>query len=245
VPPARASTPEKTTASASSRLQVSPGRVEWFGDSLTESSVTELGAAFAARFDRQWSLEVSSFGGTALCDWTAAIRDTLHSQAKPALIVLAFYGNNFTPCMGARSPDRPTIEQGSTEFYARYRSAMEQVTGWSSQSGVPVVWVQSPPRASNVSGGPVGVRDGLDALAHEQGWPVLEAGEALADANGDFSLWLPCDVDDGAACFGGRVKVRSDDRVHFEPAVDPGAASPGSRRWAEAAIALVAATVGG
>ena len=73
---------------------------------------------------------MSSFGGTALCDWTAAIRDTLRSQAKPALLVLAFYGNNYTPCMGADSPDLPTIEQGSTEFYARYRSAMEQVTGW-------------------------------------------------------------------------------------------------------------------
>jgi hypothetical protein len=188
---------------------------------------------------------VSSFGGTALCDWTTAIHDALHSQPKPALVVLAFYGNNSTPCMGADSPDRATIDQGSASFYARYRSAMEQITTWSSQTSVPVVWVQSPPRAANVPGGPVGVRDRLDALAREQGWPVLAAGQALADANGDYSRWLPCDGDDGAACIAGRVKVRADDRVHFEPAADPREASPGARRWAEAAVALIAATVDG
>jgi hypothetical protein len=73
---------------------------------------------------------------------------------------------------------------------------------------------------------------------------VLAAGEALANTDGAFALWLPCDAYDGSACIAGRVKVRSDDRVHFAPAVDPSEASPGSRRWADAAVALIADVVG-
>ena len=233
-----------TSSAELSSVTVAPGRVEWFGDSLTASSVAELRAAFASAFGWGWSLEVSSFGGTALCDWTAEIHDALRSQVRPALIVLAFYGNNFTPCMGAVSPERPTIEQGSPGFYDRYRSAIEQVARWSDQTGVPVIWVQAPPRAPEVAGGPVGVRDGLDALAREQGWPVLEAGRALADRTGGFAAWLPCDRLDGSACIDGQVKVRSDDLVHFEPSADPGEFSPGSRRWADEAFALIADTVG-
>ena len=83
------------------------------------------------------------------------------------------------------------------------------------------------------------MRNGLDELALEQGWPVLEAGRAVADGNGTFAMWLPCDELDGVACVAGRVKVRADDRVHFEPSADPTGTSPGSRRWAEAAMALL------
>ena len=218
-----------------------PGRVEWFGDSLTESSVAELHTAFEATFGQPWSLEVSSFGGTALCDWLPAIRDTLQSQVKPALLILAFYGNNLTPCMGAET--QVTIAQGSTGFYGRYRSAMEQVAAWSAEARVPVVWVQTPPRAANVPGGPIGVRDGLDALAREQGWRVLRAGLAVADPKGNFAAWLPCDRLDGSACVDGQVKVRSDDHVHFEPPANPSEVSPGSRRWATEAVALLADSV--
>jgi hypothetical protein len=210
---------------------------------LTESSVVELHTAFHATFARPWRLKVSSFGGTALCDWLPAISNALRNEPTPSLLVLSFYGNNFTPCMGAVEPDRSTIAQGSSAFFARYRSAMERVTAWSAAARVPVVWVQSPPRAANVPGGPVGVRDGLDELALEQGWPVLEAGRAVADRYGIFAMWLPCNEFDGQACADGQVKIRSDDLVHFEPSSDPAGVSPGSRRWAAEAIALLADTI--
>lgn len=117
---------------------------------------------------------------------------------------------------------------------------MDQVTAWSVEAGVPVVWVQSPPRAANVPGSPIGVRDGLDTLALEEGWPVLEAGRAVADRNGTFAARLPCDELDGPAFVDGQVKVRSNDQVHFEPSPDPAGGSPGSRRWAAEAVALLA-----
>ena len=221
------------------RPTVAPGPVVWIGDSLTESSVAELQTAFETAFGRPWSLKVSAFGGTALCDWLPAIDTALRNELTPSLLVLAFYGNNFTPCMGADRPDRVTIAQGSAAFFARYRAAMDQVTAWSVETRVPVVWVQSPPRAANVPGSPIGVRDRLDELALEQRWPVLEAGRAVADGNGTFAMWLPCSELDGAACVAGRVKVRADDRVHFEPSADPTGTSPGSRRWAAAAMALL------
>jgi hypothetical protein len=187
-------------------------------------------------------LEVASFGGTALCDWLPAISDALRDEPTPSLLVLAFYGNNFTRCMGAGS-DGVTTAQGSSAFFARYRSAMEQVTAMSAEAGVPVVWVQSPPRSASVAGGPVGVRDGLDALALAQGWPVLDAGRAVADRNGDFAMWLACDELDGPACVAGKVKARSDDLVHFERGPDSSGMSPGSRRWATEAVALLADTI--
>ena len=68
---------------------------------------------------------------------------------------------------------------------------------------------------------------------------VPEGITLLADGNGTFAMWLPCSELDGAACVAGRVKVRADDRVHFEPSADPTGTSPGSRRWAEAAMALL------
>lgn len=250
-PPARTSPPApvteapghaSTSTTGRSRPTVTPGQVVWFGDSLTDSSVVELHAAFHTTFARPWRLKVSSFGGTALCDWLPAISNALRSDANPSLLVLAFYGNNFTRCMGA-GPDGVTIAQGSADFFARYRSAMDQVTAMSVETGVPVVWVQSPPRSASVAGGPVGVRDGLDALALEQGWPVLEAGQAVADRNGTFAIWLPCDEFDGPACVDGQVKVRSDDRVHFEPGPDRTGMSPGSRRWATKAVTLLADTI--
>ena len=219
-------------------LRFGAGRVEWFGDSLTESSETELRAAFAESFGPDAELEVTSFGGTALCDWLDVIDERLRAEPAPAVLVMSFYGNNFTGCMGAAGDDQPGFAQGSAEFYEAYASAMDQVDLWASAAGVPVAWVQAPPRSIGVDGGPVEVRDAMTDLAAERGWPILHAGEALAGSDGGFTMWLPCDDGEAAVCVDGLVKVRSDDLVHFEPGVDGPA--PGSRRWSEAAMALLA-----
>ena len=81
------------------------------------------------------------------------------------------------------------------------------------------------------------VRDTLTGLAERHGWPVLPAGEALAGPDGGFSMWLPCSSPAEDGCVDGQVKVRNDDLVHFAKAAD--GSTPGSDRWAEAAMGLL------
>lgn len=220
------------------QLEFEPGTVAWFGDSLTQSSEATLVGAFDERFDDRYDLAVSSFGGTALCDWLSHIDTALSSDDPPAALVLSFYGNNFTPCMGAAG-EAPGHAQGSSDFYDVYASSMDLVAARAAAAGVPVAWVQAPPRSPGVVGGPVEVRDALTELAADRGWPILEAGEALAGSDGGFAMWLPCSAAEAATavCVDGQVKVRHDDLVHFEFGADGSA--PGSQRWAAAAMDLL------
>jgi hypothetical protein len=66
-----------------------------YGDSLTWEAKDFLAVLGAAN---GMATDVRSFGGTATCDWFADMRTHL-LKVRAKVVVLAFSGNNITPCM--------------------------------------------------------------------------------------------------------------------------------------------------
>lgn len=202
------------------------GPVAMFGDSITQSASSELRLMYAADHPGS-SLTVSAMGGTALCDWVPRIRQAIARPAaeRPAAIVLAWNGNNLTPC--AAQPI------GSAAFLASYRTAMDQVAEAARTSGVTVVWAKTLVRAETDPA--PGLNETFATMAEAHGWKVVDASRAVADTHGRWTKTLPCLTWETAAqgCTDGRIDVRSSDRTHFGPD-DGNPYSSGRIRWATA-----------
>lgn len=207
------------------------GPVIVFGDSLAWQSrdyLKFLGEANGL------PIQVKAAGGTAACDWVASIRTALEAPTKPRLIVLEFWGNNLTPCMGA-SKEQPTgYPLGSQTYLAKYRESLNAIRSAASKAGVPVVWAASPPR--HYADADPDLNTVFEDMARRRGWRVIPSGEAVADAKGRWVRRLPCSDHDNAtrSCVSGVVEVRAADHVHFATASS--GELPGALRWAEAVI---------
>src|SRR6185436_2827673 len=106
--PARAKTRSPHTAASGARRGVSV-----YGDSL---ALTTWGYVQRIAADRGQPFHGGAYGGTALCDWLPAIKHTLQAD-RPAFVVLAFAGNNLTPCTRAADGRR----QVRAPLVAKYR----------------------------------------------------------------------------------------------------------------------------
>lgn len=92
-------------------------------------------AALAARIP---VLYRHAFPGTAICDWLPQLRTQLANE-HPKTVVLAFAGNNLTPCM------RPGGRMLSgAELAGKYHRDAAQALGYAQTYGAQLVLVRTP-----------------------------------------------------------------------------------------------------
>lgn len=205
------------------------GHVMFVGDSITWSSRDNLVWGFALKAKGKVSFK--AVGGTAPCDVAESVKASLRSSSRPDRLVMQWFGNNLTACMGAKA-GIGGHEPGSPAFMEAYRKPLAEIASVARSNGVQVVWASSPPHHPTKPAPELNAR--LADMARGFGWRVVDAGAAVSN-NGQWTLTLPCRADEPAkgVCKAGRAQVRSNDLVHF---VQFGGYNPGAWRWAEAVI---------
>ena len=251
-PPRQVSAPSDPGADAGP-----PPTVLIYGDSLLWEAQDQVRSLIGDGA----TVELESFGGTALCDY--ADRSVERARVTGArLVVFQFSGNAFTPCMqGARDLD---------VIAERYRADAEAVTAQLASIGAAVAFVTPPPslvcrpdaaktfdeRADGAL--PAGCRDRVHPLeavyrdvaedGRDRGFAVtaVDGTRNLTGPAGGWTKVLPCDADEGPAqgCVDGLIDVRAADNGHFCPQVATSSAGviPGCLTYS-AGAARFAATI--
>jgi hypothetical protein len=160
-------------------------------------------------------LDYHGYPGKALCDYLNEIPQAVRT-ARATVVVVEFSGNIFTPCMEGVPGD---------DVYKKYRDDGEKLlTSLDAEVGTTILFASAPspldPR-----------RQTAEINAAWQNFSTLypsrvrfvNAAEALNDSTGKATMMLPCLDVEGAeqGCVDGKIKVRSDDGVHFCPTNNP------------------------
>ncbi len=185
-----------------------------YGDSLGWEARHAFADSFADRPDVE--VYTRTFGGTAICDWLAAMADDAASLA-PGIVVIEFSGNNFTPCMHG-TDGVPVTGPAIAERYAVDASA---VIATFAPIGTHVVFASAP--LSGPTPQAVGrINDVYRAVAarHDGVW-FADAGAAVLSGD-EYTITLPCLSSE--PCEGGYNSdglpvnvVRAPDGIHFCP----------------------------
>jgi hypothetical protein len=221
VPPGAVTRAPKTASPSAQR------GVAVFGDSLTLQAWAYLQRIAA---DRGQPFDGGAYGGTALCDWLGGIHKVL-SREHPAALVLAFAGNNLTPCTLTPSGKR----RFGADLVTRYRADAQQAIAEAAVAHTKVFLV-----------GPAAMRDPVwndDATrlrtmlrtlaAHHAGVEYLDAHAVLSPDG--FQPAGPCLSFETAAfgCHDRSIVVRARDGVHLSgPVGGDGGYSAGGWRFA-------------
>jgi hypothetical protein len=199
-----------------------PDVVAIYGDSLSADAQDYL-KIYAAADGR--SLEPGFFWGTAPCDWVDDIQQRAPEE-EPVAIVLAFAGNNVTPCTGGA-----TGNDLANEYERDLRTATKAAT----DAGAHVVLVGPPdmnaPLYTEMA--PL-IRERMQNIADEMDDTEYVDGTELLSPDG-YADQLRCDADLGEdaahGCVDGMITVRDPDGVHWDKPGDDGY-SAGANRWA-------------
>jgi hypothetical protein len=197
-------------------------RVVLYGDSLA----VEAGPAFVEAMGEhsRATVDVKAVSGIASCD----VLDTMRADAsgstgpRPTVVVLEFAGNNATPCVAG---DDGTPLRGAA-LAERYAADIEAAVETFAAADVRVV-IAGPPPAPGLPGRATELIDEAE-LSLVTRWAGIDigqvryspAGDTVAGADRAYESRLPCLDGEGPAegCDGGRITVRSPDRIHFCPA---------------------------
>jgi hypothetical protein len=198
-----------------------------FGDSLVLQSWAYLQRIAS---HRNQPFTGGAYGGTALCDWLQGI-DTALTRDRPAVLVLAFAGNNLTPCTRTAAGER----RFGAALAQRYRTDVERAVTAAERNGAEVFVV-----------GPAAMRDTrwndharrlrkmLQSVADRH--PHVEYLDARAVLSPDgFRVAGRCRPFEtaGLGCRNGAIAVRDADGVHLSPPVGGnGGYSAGAWRFA-------------
>jgi hypothetical protein len=205
-------------------------RVLVYGDSFVTESARQLRAALG---DPGRRVTVEAWPGTALCDWLPRMVED--ATTRPRLVVIAFAGGWFTPCMHGRG------------IGAAWAADTRLAAAFYASHGVRVLWA-SPPGAVGTHDRYAPVTPAYRAAAQEFGQRFVDAGSTLQAADGSWPVMLSCRAAERGTsrCRGDRIQVRRaltnghlcpvHPRVAFAPCPTY---SSGITRWA-AAIAAAA-----
>jgi hypothetical protein len=183
-------------------------RVAVFGDSLmlqAGSAVAALGRAHGL------SVSVTAYFGLAPCDLAPLVRQSI--ATRPGVLVLAFSGNNLTPCM--QRDGRPL---SGDAYYEKYKKDLGALVAFAAARHVPVELVappvfpadlDTPPRARLVA------QYARLALEHP-GVRLVKTATALGGPA--YVTSMPCVTGERAAlgCQDGRIVTRDASRIHFD-----------------------------
>ena len=184
-----------------------PPRIALYGDSLASESAQDF---VSLASDSGASVQVGTYPGTAPCDWFASMAADAQNW-QPTAAVLAFSGDDFTPCMTGDG-------LGTPQYFAKYRADTQTAISIFRSVGTKVILVGLPLDASaSLSQNATALNQIYQSLADSNiGVSYDDAGQAVM-ANGQFTWSLPCLS--GEACTGpaGTNIVRAPDGVHFCP----------------------------
>jgi hypothetical protein len=184
-----------------------PPRIAVYGDSL----VSESGQDFEYLASQSGaSTRVRTFPGTATCDFLASMAADAQDW-QPTAAVIAFSGDNFSPCMSGD-------QLGTPQYFAKYREDTQAAISIFRSVGTKVVLVGLPLDAyANLSQNAVALNQIFQSLAASNvGVTYDDAGQAVM-ANGQFTWTLPCLSNEPCTGTGGTNVVRAPDGVHFCP----------------------------
>ncbi len=190
-----------------------------YGDSLTWESrryIPGLAAALGVEATHH------SYVGTAICDWTPDMWRRVPHE-RPDVVVVAFYGNSWTPCMADGKGD---YLQGAAKA-RKYVHDANAAVAIALATGSKVVFVGAPRSKPQMSDPDWElVRDVYRAQVTRHPGKVfyVDAGTTIAP-NGTFTPTMPClprerdlvDTNGAHPCQRGRIVVRAPDGVHFCP----------------------------
>jgi hypothetical protein len=198
-----------------------------FGDSLVLQSWAYLQRIAS---DRSQPFTGGAYGGTAVCDWLSGIRTALTNE-RPAALVLAFAGNNLTPCTLTPSGER----RNGLELVSRYRADVLRAVAAANRTDTKVFVVgPAAMRDPHWNNHATRLRRMLRAVADEHANVVYLDAHAVLSPHG-YRAKRPCRSFETAAlgCHGGTVVVRDVDGVHLSPPVGGnGGYSAGGWRFA-------------
>lgn len=185
-----------------------------YGDSLAWEAEDLIVAAFAHRPDV--TVITRAFGGTAICDWTAAMRDDA-AALQPGAVIVEFSGNAMTPCM----LDADGQPLSGIAYLQRYATDAQTVLDTFTPVGSQVFLIGAPPRSDEVSFEHSQIPRLYEALDVIPSVTFVDAGAAVLD-DGRWTATLPCLP--GEPCTGGVDEsgravnqVRAPDGLHFCP----------------------------
>ncbi len=184
-----------------------PPRIVLYGDSLA----SESGQDFAFLTSNSGaSVRVRTFPGTAPCDFLTTMAADA-SDWHPTAAVLAFSGNDFTPCM-AGDP------LGTPRYFAAYKDDTQTAISIFRSIGSKVILVGLPLDAfANLSQNVSALNQIDQSLAADNiGVTYDDAGQAVM-ANGQFTWTLPCLSSEPCTGSAGTNIVRAPDGVHYCP----------------------------
>lgn len=229
-----------TNATTTTRAASVRSRVDVWGDSLTVQSGDALRAEGRAH---GLAVTVNAYVGLAPCDLARFVRRSL--VRPPGAVVLAFTGNNITPCMR-----RAGKELTGAPYYAEYASVVGQLVAAATTRRIPVI-VVGPPAFPPSENHPD--RVALNVLyrwlvAAHPGARYLALGPAISPRG--FSRTVACLAGETAAlgCRSGAITVRSGNGIHLDqprpvPCPDGSGGctySAGAHRYADAILAVLA-----
>ena len=204
--------PGPTTSASPTTATAQPGpvlpRVDVWGDSLTVQSGDALRVQGRAH---GLAVTVSAYVGLAPCDLA---RFVLRSLVRPpAAVVLAFTGNNITPCM--QRAGKPLT---GAAYYAEYESVVGQLVAAATARRIPVIVVAPPAFPANENHPDrVALAELYRRLvAAHPGARYVALGPAISPHG--FSRTLACLPGETAAlgCRGGVITVRSGNGIHLD-----------------------------
>ncbi|MGH9032664.1 MAG: hypothetical protein ACRDZV_11105 [Acidimicrobiia bacterium] len=180
-----------------------------YGDSLS----WEARGAFQLHLGPEVDVVHRNFPGVAICDYLDEMATDV-VVLRPRAVVLEFAGNVLTPCV------RGLTGSALVDKYARDAAA---ATDLFTARGVPVYLIGGPVLPGWDPDPTARLHHAYAAVAGRAG-PLAsftDAGRAVLDAQGRYTDTLPCLPVEGPpqGCAGGRITVRSPDRVHFCPVV--------------------------
>ena len=184
-----------------------PPRIALYGDSLVSEAAQDF--QYLAGVSGA-TVRIRTFGGTAICDFLGMMATDAQSW-QPTAAVLAFSGDDFTPCMAGYT-------LGTPQYYEKYQQDLEAAISIFRGVGTTVVVVGLPlDESASLSQNVVALNHIYQSVAQSHTGVVYDdAGQAVM-ANGAFTWTLPCLSFEPCTGPSGTNIVRAPDGIHFCP----------------------------
>jgi len=180
-----------------------------YGDSLARQSVDYWTTLTG---DLGYDAKASTYGGTAPCDFLEKFRTNTRKRA-PDYVVVAFTGNNITPCMADES-GRPLTGDA---LYSAYREDLTRFARIATRAGSVIVLV-GPPESRHGDARPMNAV--YKSVADDFNGALYTYGGTNLTPHRRFRETAPClssETTENGCRPDHRIKIRNPDGIHLCP----------------------------